>query len=255
MEQLEALVGGSVFVMLMVFVRLGSAFLIMPGYGEQFVSPRIRLLLALAISFLLMPVLTPMLPQRPTTPGALLTLILSEAMIGIFLGTMARMLMSSLETAGMLIANQVGLSAAQAFNPAMGQAGNALSSILSMLAMVLIFSTELHHMLLLAVVDSYSLFAPGTWLPVDDAAMHLTRVMADSFVIGMQLAAPFTVIGLLFYLGLGLVARLVPQIQVFFVGVPIQIVMGLFLLGMSLASLMTFWLTRFEGQLMTLLEP
>lgn len=255
MAQLDALIGGSAFVLLLIFVRLGAAFLIMPGFGEQFVSPRIRLLLALTISFVLMPVLRPMMPAAPAAVGALMTLIIAEALIGIFLGTIARMLMAALETAGLLISNQVGLSAAQAFNPAFAQPGNPISGILSMLALVLIFATDLHHMLLLAIVDSYTLFMPGTWVPIDDAAMHLARTLADSFLIGVQLAAPFTVMGLLFYLGLGLIARLVPQIQVFFVGVPIQIVFGLALLGLSLTAIMTFWLTRFEGQLVTILEP
>lgn len=251
---LDAVLGGSVYAFLMIFVRLGSAFLIMPGYGEQFVSPRIRLLFALAVSFLLMPILLPTMPQSPASPADLALLIIAEALIGIFLGTVTRMLMAALETAGMLIANQVGLAAAQAFNPAMSSPGNPISAILGVLALMLIFATDLHHLLLMAIVDSYSLFRPGQWMPIGDVAHHLTRVMADSFLIGMQLAAPFTVIGLLFYLGLGLIARLVPQIQVFFVGVPIQIIFGMLLLGLSLTALMTFWLTRFEGQLVNILQ-
>lgn len=251
---LDALLGGSVYALLMIFVRLGSAFLIMPGFGEQFVSPRIRLLFALAVSFLLLPILLPTMPKAPPSPADLTLLIIAEALIGIFLGTVTRMLMSALETAGMLIANQVGLSAAQAFNPAMSSPGNPVSAILGVLALMLIFATDMHHLLLMAIVDSYSLFQPGQWLPIGDVAQHLTRVMADSFLIGMQLAAPFTVIGLLFYLGLGLIARLVPQIQVFFVGVPIQIIFGLLLLGLSLTALMTFWLARFEGQLVNILQ-
>jgi flagellar biosynthesis protein FliR len=252
---LEQILGGSIYTFLMIFVRLGSAFMVMPGYGEQYVSPRIRLLFALAISFVLMPLLLPSMPAAPAQPADLVLLVIAEALIGVFLGTIARFMMSALETAGMLIANQVGLSAAQSFNPAMAQAGNAVTAVLSMLALMLIFATDLHHLLLLAVVDSYSLFPPGHWLPMGDVAQHVARVLGDSFQIGMQLAAPFIVIGLLFYLGLGLVARLVPQIQVFFVGVPIQIVLGLLLLSLSLTALMTFWLTRFEGQLVNILEP
>ena len=251
---LDAVLSGSAYAFLLIFVRLGSTFLIMLGYGEQFVSPRIRLLFALAVSFLLLPILLPAMPKAPASPADLTLLIIAEALIGIFLGTITRMLMAALETAGMLIANQVGLAAAQAFNPAMSSPGNPTSAILGVLALMLIFATDLHHLLLMAIVDSYSLFKPGQWLPIGDVAQHLTRVMADSFLIGMQLAAPFTVIGLLFYLGLGLISRLVPQIQVFFVGVPIQIIFGLMLLGLSLTALMTFWLARFEGQLVNILQ-
>jgi len=195
----------------------------------------------------------PAMPKAPASPMNLFLLVAAEAMIGIFLGSIARMLTAALDIAGFLIANQIGLSAAQAFNPALSAASNPVSSVLGMLALLLIFATDLHHMLLMAVVDSYSLFVPGQWLPIGDVAQHLSRVMSDSFLIGMQLGAPFIVIGLLFYLGLGLIARLVPQIQVFFVGTPIQIVLGLMLLGLSLTALMVYWLARFEGQLINIL--
>ena len=250
---LDALIGGAAYAFLMIFVRVGAALLIMPGFGEQYISTRVRLLFALSIAILLMPILMPAMPKAPASPMNLFLLVAAEAMIGIFLGSIARMLTAALDIAGFLIANQIGLSAAQAFNPALSAASNPVSSVLGMLALLLIFATDLHHMLLMAVVDSYSLFVPGQWLPIGDVAQHLSRVMSDSFLIGMQLGAPFIVIGLLFYLGLGLIARLVPQIQVFFVGTPIQIVLGLMLLGLSLTALMVYWLARFEGQLINIL--
>lgn len=253
--QLDALVGGSLFAFMLVFVRLGAAFLVMPGIGEQFVTARFRLLLALAISLLMMPVLKPILPPRPPTPGDLVLLVLAEAVVGVFIGTLARVMLSSLETAGFLIANQLGLSAAQSFNPAMASPGNALSGLLGILAMVLLFATNLHHMLILGIVDSYSLFAPGQGLPVADATEHLTRTVAQSFLIGVQLSAPFVVIGGLFYLGIGLVSRLVPQIQIFFVTMPIQVLMGTLLFSLSLSALMLYWLAAFEDQLITILQP
>lgn len=251
---LQEFLGGAVYAYLMVFVRLGSAFLIMPGFGEQFVSPRIRLLFALAVSFLLLPILLPAMPKAPANPAELTLLIISEAMVGIFLGTIARMLTSALETAGYLIGSQIGLSAAQAYNPALATQTNAISSLLGVLGLILIFATDLHHMLLLAIADSYSLFKPGQWLPIGDVALHMSRVMADSFLLAMQMSAPFTVVGLLFFLGLGLIARLVPQIQVFFVGVPLQVILGVTLLGLSLTAVMTVWLTHFEGQLVDILQ-
>jgi flagellar biosynthesis protein FliR len=252
---LDRLIGGSLFVFLMAFVRLGSAFLVLPGIGEQFVSARIRLLLALSTAFVMMPVLGPLMPAPPQTPADLVSLIVAESLIGIFIGSLARVMMSALEMAGLLIANQVGLSAAQAFNPALASPTNPITSLLNILALVLIFATDLHHLLLLAAAESYSVFPPGTWLPLSDATAHAAQIMGDSFVIALQMAAPFTVVGLLFYLGLGLVARLTPQIQVFFVGAPIQISLGLLMLGLSLSSLMTFWLARLEEQLIGIVQP
>lgn len=252
---LDTVLGGSLFAFLLVFVRLGAAFMVMPALGEQFVSARIRLLFALTAAFLVAPVLQGTLPARPATPADIAGLIVQEALVGLFIGTLARIMLSALETAGMVIANQLGLAAAQAFNPAMAAPGNPISGLLGILALLLIFATDLHHMLILAVVDSYTLFQPGQAMPMGDAAQLMARTVAKSFLIGMQMAAPFVVIGLMFYLGLGLVSRLVPQIQVFFVSVPIQIMFGLLLLSLSLSALMLFWLSAFEEQLIGILQP
>ncbi|WP_119678220.1 flagellar biosynthetic protein FliR [Indioceanicola profundi] len=252
---LAAFVGGSAFAFMLVFVRLGSAFLIMPTVGEQFVNPRIRLLFSLATTLLVTPVVTPQLPPAPSAPADLVALILAEVLVGLFIGTIARVMMSALEVAGHFIASQLGLSAAQAFNPALASPSTPVGALLGILALLLIFATDLHHMLILAVVDSYTLFQPGVWMPLGDVAQHMTRVVSQSFLVGMQMAAPFVVIGLMFYLGLGLVSRLVPTIQVFFVGLPIQTMLGTLLLSLSLSALMLFWLAAFEAQLIPLLTP
>lgn len=252
---IASLVGGSVFAFFLVFVRLGAAFLIMPTIGEQFVSTRIRLLFSLATALLVTPLVTPLLPPAPPTPAELAALVMAEALVGLFIGTIARMMMSALEVAGHFISTQLGLAAAQAFNPALATPGSPVGALLGILALLLIFATDLHHMLILAVVDSYTLFQPGVWMPLGDVAQHMTRVVSQSFLVGMQMASPFLVIGLMFYLGLGLISRLVPSIQVFFVGLPIQTMLGTFLLSVSLSALMLFWLAAFEAQLVTLLAP
>jgi len=251
--ELSQFVGGSVYAFILVFVRIGAAFMTMPAIGEQFVSVRVRLLFALMVALVVTPAVRPLLPPQPDNPADLGALVMAEVLVGVFIGGIARMMLSALDFAGQLIANQLGLAAAQAFNPALAAPGNPVGAILSLLGIMLIFATDLHHMLILAVVDSYTLFGPGTWLPLGDVAQHMARVMARSFVIGMQMSAPFLVLGLLFYLGLGLISRLVPQVQVFFVGIPLQIVFGLLLFGISLSALMLFWLAAFEDQLITIL--
>lgn len=252
---LSELVGGSLFAFLLVFVRLGAAFLILPTIGEQFVNPRIRLLFSLVTAFVVTPVVKPMLPALPETVGQMVALVAAEVLVGVFIGSIARLMMSALEVAGHFISTQLGLAAAQAFNPALAAPSTPVGALLGVLALILIFATDLHHLLILAVVDSYTLFRPGDWLPLGDAAQHLTGVVSKSFLVGMQMASPFIVIGLMFYLGLGMISRLVPSIQVFFVGLPIQTMLGVLMLGLSLSAIMLFWLSAFEAQLIDLLEP
>lgn len=252
---LAQFVGGQVFAFLLIFVRVGSALLILPTFGEAFVPTQIRLLFALLLSLLLVPVIGPNLPPQPTIPGELVLLILGELLVGLFIGTIARMLMSALETAGFMISQQLGLSAAQSFNPALAAPGNPAGALMGVMALVLILATDLHHMLLLAVADSYTLFEPGRPMPLSDMSEHIVRVFAKSFEIGIQISMPFVVLALLFFLGLGLIARLVPQIQVFFVGLPLQILLGTLLFAGSLSALLLFWLRHFEDQLIQMLRP
>ncbi|MBB6254284.1 flagellar biosynthetic protein FliR [Nitrospirillum iridis] len=251
---LQTVLVSQFYTYLLVFVRLGAAFLIMPTVGETFVSSRIRLLFGLIVAVAVTPAVGATLPPEPAQPADLAVLIIGEVLIGLFIGTIARTLMGALETAGSLIANQVGLASAQAFNPAMSQQTTVVNSILGILGILLLFATDMHHMLILAAVRSYGLFPPGGAIPLGDFTEHLTRIFSESFSIGLQMSAPFVVIGLLFFLGMGLVARLVPSLQIFFLTQPLQIALGLLLLGSSLSGLMIYWLRAFQGQMMPFLS-
>jgi flagellar biosynthetic protein FliR len=253
MSALEQLVGGQLFAFLMVFVRLGAAFLVLPTIGEGFVSPRVRLALALLVAVLVTPIARPMIPASSGDAAATAGLIATETVVGLFIGTLARVMLTAVDTAGSMIASQLGLTAASALNPAQGVPSNIVNTVLGVAGLMLIMATNLHHMLIMAVVDSYSVFVPGAGLPIGDFTQTMTQTVGRSFVIGLQMAAPFVVIGLLFYLGLGLLTRLVPQIQTFFVALPLQILLGTLLLAFGISAIMMFWLSQFEDQLIGLL--
>ena len=95
-----------------------------------------------------------------------------------------------------------------------------------MLGVTLLFATDSHHLVIAALNDSYAIFSPGELMPSGDVAALATRAFAAAFKIGMQLSAPFLVFGLVFNIGLGVLARLMPQMQVYFVGVPLSILAG-----------------------------
>ena len=112
--------------------------------------------------------------------------------------------------------------------------------------MVLIFVTDLHHLMIRTVVESYELFQPGKVLLMGDFTELLARRVADSFALGVQLAAPAIVLGLTYYIGLGLLGRLMPQLPVFFFGLPMQISMQLWVLTVSLSGMLMIFLERFR---------
>jgi len=243
---LDVLVPETVFAFLLLFARIGAALMLLPGFGELYVAPRIRLLLALAITLVLMPVLSGGLPGLPGDPASLLLLLGGEIAVGVFLGVLAQIILSALHTAGMIVAFQSGFANALAFDPNTNQQGSLAGLFLGTTALLLLFVAGGHHLMLRAVADSYGLFVPGDPLPVGDFSMAVTDVVARSFALALQIAAPFIVVGLLFYLGLGLLARLMPQVQVFFIAMPLQILLGLFLLALTVSALMMWFMTRFR---------
>ncbi len=252
---LEALLVGEIFGFLLVFTRVGATVMVMPGIGDGYVSPNIRLMLALLISLVAFPLLADQLPSLPANPLVLGALLVSEALIGVFLGYLARLLLTALDIAGMIIAFNTGLAAAQALNPALGQQGNLVGALLGTLGVLLILLTDMHHMIIMAVVDSYTLWMPGTWLPIGDAADMMSRLVAKSFLIGLQLAMPVLLVGIILNLGMGLLARLMPQIQVFFLILPIQIILGMLIMAITLSAMMLMWLGYFEESLVGFLRP
>lgn len=254
MNLLSQLLLTQIFTWMLVFARVGAAFSVMPTLGDAFVSMRARLLLSLAVSLLVAGAIGDQLPKMPENPFALMVLMFSEITIGLFIGTISRLLVSALEIAGQIIALQAGLANAQMFNPALATQGSLPGALLGWLGLLLIFATNLHHLLIMAVVESYQTFKPGAPLPVTDMAEHIARTVEKSFIIGFQMSTPFIVSGMLFALALGLLSRLAPQIQVFFLFMSVQVALGLFLLAITLSAMMTFWLTEFEQALVAFLQ-
>jgi flagellar biosynthetic protein FliR len=241
-----------IFAFLAVFTRLGAAFVVLPGFGEAVVPGRMRLMMAIAVTLIVVPIVRQTLPPLPSAPGELVAFLLTESLIGFFLGGIARLLVTTLDLAGTIISFQIGLSAATIFNPALQTSGTLPSVLLSLGGLLAIFETNLHHMLLEGVVDSYSLFRPTDPLPIGDLSDTVVRLVSTSFKVGLQLSMPFIVLSLLFTFALGLISRLMPALQIFFVSVPAQLVGGMLVMIVALSAIMSTFLTYFHETLIGL---
>ena len=252
---LEQILSTGMFAFLLVFARVGSAAMLLPGFGEAYVPPRIRLVVALVLAFVLTPPVAAVLPPLPDSPWRLLLVLGGEIAVGLFLGTAARLLLVGLQTAGMIVAFQINLANALANDPASAQQGSIAGNLFMAVGVLLIFATDLHHFLLRGLLDSYGTFLPGALPPAGDMADMVTRLVSASFTLAVQIAAPFILVGLIFNLGIGLLARLMPQIQIFFVAMPLQILLGLMVLLLSLSVGMMWFLERFEVTMSSLFGP
>ena len=231
----------------MVFTRTGVALMIMPGIGDSFTPANIRLLFALMLSLVMTPILAPYLPGNPGSPALLFMLIGSEVMIGLFIGTVMRVLMSTLDTMGMIVSLNTGFANAQVFNPAAGGQGSIIGALMGVLAITMILVTNMHHFLLITVFESYQMF-PANQLFAHSGQMAevIAKVVNVSFNTGVKLAMPFMFVTLIIYAGFGLLGRLMPQIQVFFLALPLQITLAILTLMLVFSSAILFFLNFYE---------
>ncbi|MEO6014405.1 MAG: flagellar biosynthetic protein FliR [Devosia sp.] len=238
------------YLYILIFARVGSILMLIPALGEQAIPARMRLGFALMFSLVLYPLVSPSLPPLTGDIMQILVYLLHELAIGLILGAITRLMTMAAAVAGSVIAFQSGLSGALGADPTNNGGQSVLvGSFLSMLGVVLIFATDLHHVALMAIRDSYMIFSPKDPLMFGDAAELAIQSIASAFVIGIQMSAPFIVLGLVFYLGLGILGRMMPQLQVFFVAMPATIWVGLALLAMLLTMIMGWYLTHFENEL------
>ncbi len=230
----------------LIFARLGSIVMLIPGFGESFVPVRIRLSLALALAVVLFPVIGGVVPPVPADLSSVALAVIKETAIGLMLGTILRMFMSSLAAAGEIVSIQTTLGFAQTANPTQAAPSTTLGTFLGLLGIVLIMSTNLHHLFLSAIVRSYSLFPFNRNLPLGDANALAIQTVSRSFALGLQLAAPVVAFSLIFNIATGLVGRVMPQFQIFFVASPLMVLTGLSIFGLSLGLIGIVWIDHYR---------
>lgn len=234
------------FHILLVFVRLGAVFMLLPGFAASYVAGRVRLLIALTVTLVVVPVVSPVLPPLPDSAADLVRMVVLEAFYGLFMGLLAQAAVAALHLAGTAIGQNTGLMNAMVFDPVTEQQGALVIGLLANITVVLMFVLDLHHLILQAVVGSYSLFLPGSApLPFDHMTLFVDQ-LSRAFFMGLQLAAPFILYGILFQATMGIMARLSPQMNVFFVSLPLQIILGLGVLMIALPALVMTYLGFFE---------
>lgn len=191
---------------------------------------------------LVTPTLAEILPPIPATPAELGIVLLREATVGFFLASVARIAFAALQTAGTFIAFLSSFANALVQDPVTDQQSSTVSGFLSALGLVAVFATDLHHLMLRGIVDSYSVFTPAELLSSADLAAAVERTVADSFGLGVQLAAPFLIVGLVYNVGLGLLGRLMPQLPVFFFGLPLQLGLQMWVAVLTISGMMLLFL-------------
>ena len=236
----------NIFGFFLVFARVGTAFMIMPGFSTVYVNTRVRLGIALSVSFASTHLVLPLLPPQPEGAADVVILIASEAYIGVFFGILGRIALGTLQIMGTYVAMFASLANAMIQDPIVESQSSVVASLLTTIGLLMIFVTDMHHVMFEALIETYALFKPGAALMVGDIAMMMARDVADSVALGLQLASPFLVVALAYYAGLGILGRLLPALPLFFFAMPIQISLQILVLISTLSGLMILFLQHFQ---------
>lgn len=231
----------------LIFARLGSFFVAMPGVGESTVPTNIRVAFAFIVTIALYPALAGNLPAEPSDVWAMTVQVAAEILIGLALGTLLRMFTQSLAVAGEVISLQTTLSFAQTTNPLQAQPTASVTTFLTLVGLTAIFATDLHQLFIAGIVHSYEMFPPGRGVPMAALNAAAVRLMGETFSLGVQLSAPVLIFSLVFNIAAGLVARVMPQFQIFFIATPLTVLLGLAVFAMSLGGMGMVWIERYRA--------
>ncbi|MEE4208242.1 MAG: flagellar biosynthetic protein FliR [Parvularcula sp.] len=228
-------------------LRLGFLLLLMPGLGDILVPVRTRIAFVMVLTLVMMPMVGPLVVEGPF---ALTSLLIGEALIGFTLGIGVKLLASSLQMAGTLIAHALSLN--QIFGVAQDAENiNLLGSLLGYAGAVLFLVTGLPIEMFAALVESLTAVPVGAGLTLDRAELldFGLQLVRESFRLGAGLAVPFLVMNTAFYLVLGIINRAMPQLMVTFIGLPGITLAGLFLLLLMIGPILVVWMRTVIGGL------
>lgn len=236
----------------LMLARIGAAVMLLPGLGETGAPAMLRAGLALALTILLLPAVEPSLPPPPAGAAGAAGMIVAEVITGLWFGWLARLVALALPMAAQFIAYLVGLSSVLQPDPQMGGQSTALSHVFDLGAPLIILTSGLYRAPLLALAGLYEIVPAGRLLPGGDGAAAAARALAESFGLALRLAAPFVLAATAWNLATGLLARLVPRMQIYFVALPGQILGGLLLLATMTGALLAAWETAARAGLRAL---
>ena len=227
-----------VFRAVLMLARIGAVVMLMPGLGEQEIPANIRLGLGLALVMVLYPVLSPSLPVAPDSVGEMLRLTLIEIVIGVWYGGLARLVTLAMNMAGQLFALLLGLSQLLVPDPAIGGQNAVTGRFFALISVVLLLSSGLYALPLRALAESYAVLPVGQGFLAGPGAEAMAAAVGQSFIVALQLMAPFLLLSVVLNVAFGLLARIAPQVQIYFLVVPGQIVLGLLLLALLLPAML-----------------
>ena len=219
---------------MLVLSRIAGIFAALPVFGGRRMPLRIKAITVFMITLVCFPTLSAAPPQVPPDVFSLALLAFSEVMIGLTLAFITQIIFAAVEFSGQIIGMQMGLTISSILDPSQGTQTQIMSVIQTLFATLMFLSLNIHHLFIRAIMDSFKVIPLGGWHLSGELLNFLVIQTADIFIIGIRLAAPVMVALLLATVALGIMARAFPQMNIFMISLPLNIGLGLVILGMTL---------------------
>ena len=238
---------GQLAAFLLVLTRTSGIFLISPFFGSMNIPVQIRAGAAIIMALVTFPVITS--STLVTAPESILMFggsVLQELFVGWMIGFIAFVSFAAINMAGKIMDMQVGFSVAQVMDPTSGQQAPLIGSFLYNLAIIYFLVVNGHHIIIAALIESFNRVPLDGVIWNEALANFIGDITAGVFLVGMKIAMPVTFSILLVNVGMGILARTMPQMNIFVVGIPLHLTIGTFMLAMLLPFFILFLDTMFE---------
>jgi flagellar biosynthetic protein FliR len=219
---------------MLVLSRIAGIFAALPVFGGRRLPLRIKAMVVFMITLVCFPAISVALPPMPSDVFTLALLLFSEVMIGLTLAFITQIIFAGVEFSGQIIGMQMGLTISSIIDPSQGTQTQIMSVVQTLFATLLFLSLNIHHLFIRAIMDSFKVIPLGGWRLSGELVNFLIVRTADVFIIGIRLAAPVMVALLLATVALGIMARAFPQMNVFMISMPLNVGLGLIILGATL---------------------
>ncbi len=215
---------------ILIFFRIGGIFLPVPIFGGNNIQPTVKIWFVLLLSIVMVPITIEHF--NPATISSFVVLIyycLSEFAIGISYGLISSVFLNAVYVAGAIIDMNIGLSIVSVISPQDEQEIPVSANLLYLFGVMIFLATDMHHALIRGVMHTFEVIPIGTGLFDFSHAMVFNDYLSTSFTIGFQLSAPFVLTMLVTDIVLGLLSKAMPAMNIFVLGMPLKIFLGLIL--------------------------
>ncbi len=215
---------------IMIFIRIGAMFFFAPLYNSNSLPTLVKLALAVIITYILFFNVEPYPFKEDDSVVYLFIFGMKEVLVGITMGFTLNVVFQAISFAGLLVGRDMGLAMSSMFDPISGDDGNVIATLLSMAAVIVFVLINGHHFVVESLSYSFKVIPLGSFAITESAYNLLIKISGSIFILAVKIASPIIVAFFLVHIASGIISRVSPSFQVFFVLLPLKIGLGLFLL-------------------------